>query len=430
MEIIGLIASLIGIISAIIWLFGKIQKRYNKNKAINERLVKAKKGKVRKLTDDEKEQVIKDYETKYSKLKKDFNNLKNKSIKPDYKKILNRSIKKLKNYQPEEFHNILINYSKAINKELDENKEILAKMAFMQARVYCIEIDYQNAFSQAEKAVQLNPQNISYLLFYAQRLLEMGRYDDAIIYYNQALNLVHKQEKIDERIIGKCYNDLGNCYDFKGDYDKAIELYQQAKDISIKLNGEMHANTASTYNNIGAAYQQKGNYDKAIKFYQKALKIFQNIYGEQHPSIATSYNNFGNVYDNKKKYDQAIEFYQKALNIQLETFGKQHPDIAMSYNNIGSVYNKKGEYDKAMEFHEKALKIRKNILSELHPDIAQSYNNMAFAYLHKKNINTAIIYIKKAVEIATALNDVANVKFYTESLDYAIKAKDKAQEKE
>jgi len=309
----------VGTIQLIIWINSIIKKYNNKVKAEKEQINKIQQDKQYELTEVEKDQLIKNYESKYRKLENDFIELKQKTTKKDFKKILKKSIKQFNNYQRDEFHNILNNYDRTIDTEIDEDKNIKAEIAYMQARAYYIELYYKNSLLQAKKAAHLNPQNTEYLLFYAQRL------------------------------------------DEKGSYDKALKLFNKALEIELPKLGDKHETIALYYNEIGAAYDNKGEYDQAIEFYQKALKIDLEILGEKHPSTATSYNNIGSAYDHKGEYDLAIEFYQKALKIRLEILGEKHPSTATSYNNIGFAYFSKKDIDKAIEYLTLALDIVKEL---------------------------------------------------------------------
>jgi tetratricopeptide (TPR) repeat protein len=420
-EALGRVAIVITILGTLYGIGKYLNKSFNKKKHESEILNKLYTNKDLFSVNADIINLFEEIKEENIKLKKDLEKFKDKVRKPSYKKIIKKSIKKFNNYKSEEFHNILKEYEQTIDAEIVEDINIKAEIAFLRARAYYIELDYNNSLLLAEKAVNINPQNTDYLLYYANRLEDMVLYDKAIEYYNITLEIENKKKKKDKNIIGKCYNDIGLCYSKKGNYDLAIEYYYKAKEIF----GDKTEQIPTIYNNTGLAYGNKGEYDKAIEFHRKALKIFQEILGEKHPSTATSYNNIGTAYNHKGEYDKAIEFYQKALKIKQEILGEKHPSTATTYNNIGTAYDHKGEYDRAIEFHQKALIIRLEILGEKHPYTAESYNNMGGAYFHKKDINKAIEYIKKALSIVRELNDEAKIKLFEENLESVLSIKNK-----
>eukprot|EP00042_Codosiga_hollandica_P021196 m.72681 g.72681 ORF g.72681 m.72681 type:complete len:104 (+) comp50242_c0_seq27:1725-2036(+) len=81
-----------------------------------------------------------------------------------------------------------------------------------------------------------------------------------------------------------------------GDFEQAIEFYQKALDISLATNGREHPSSAAGYNNLGAAYDDKGDSAKAIESYNNALAIYVAALGANHPLTAIINVNIGVVH--------------------------------------------------------------------------------------------------------------------------------------
>ncbi|EGD78776.1 TPR repeat containing protein [Salpingoeca rosetta] len=227
-----------------------------------------------------------------------------------------------------------------------------------------------------------------------------GEHDQAIAYFQKALQIRLRTEGEKGENVAALYSNLGNVYFSQGQYDKAIEFYEKALAIRVETLGEKHLSTANTYNNLGNAYCSKGEYDKTIVFYDKALAIKLELLGDKHPSTADTYNNLGLAYADKGEYDTAIQHYEKALAIRVEMLGEKHPSTADTYHNLGNAYADKGEYDKAIELYEKDLTITVEAWGEKHPNTADSYNNLGSAYHSKGEYGKAIELYEKALAIA------------------------------
>ena len=227
----------------------------------------------------------------------------------------------------------------------------------------------------------------------------LGKYDDAIAFAQQALELYRKLSGADTIDAANCENLIGATYSDKSEYDKAIEHYQKSLAIKRKKLGPDHPSVASTLNNIGIVYNNKGEYDKAIEYYQRSLAIRRRKLGDDHPNVASSISSIGNVYSNKSEYDKAIEYYQKSLAIRLKKLGDDHPSVASSLLNIGNLYNRSGNYDKAVEYYEQALAAYRKKLGNDHPSAALALGNIGWAYLYKKEYVKAIENYRESLEI-------------------------------
>ena len=66
---------------------------------------------------------------------------------------------------------------------------------------------------------------------------------------------------------------IGLVYSKKGDLDQALDYYQRALEIKEKQLGPNHVDVAVSYNNIGEVYSKKGDLDQAMDYYRRALEI-------------------------------------------------------------------------------------------------------------------------------------------------------------
>ena len=98
----------------------------------------------------------------------------------------------------------------------------------------------------------------------------------------------------------KAYNSLGSVLSEQGRFDEALVSFQQA----LRLN----PGSAETHYNLGLALQAHGNIDEAIIHYRQALLI--------RPNYLVAHRNLGNVLLRANKYDEALTHLETALRFE------------------------------------------------------------------------------------------------------------------
>jgi tetratricopeptide (TPR) repeat protein len=102
---------------------------------------------------------------------------------------------------------------------------------------------------------------------------EKGQYEDALTYYQQALQLREKS-KVPQDIVEAVHN-LGDTSAEMGQYDQAISYYLRALDLRRSMNDPRGAAIESY--GLGRLFDYQGRFGAAIKSKEDALKIFRDI---------------------------------------------------------------------------------------------------------------------------------------------------------
>jgi len=260
--------------------------------------------------------------------------------------------------------------------------------------------EYDNAILYYQKAIELNSDFAAAYFNIALVYHEKGNYDNSIKYYL-------KTTQLDSSFISAFYN-LGLVFDDKGDYEKAIKYYKMA--LRICPSDEY-------YNMIGVAYQKLNNIDEAINYYNKSIKFTPNH---------IAYTNLANCYDDKGSHKEAIVYYKRALELNHESeiishnlgFSyyerkeylkankwfqntiKLNPSYAITYHYLGDLNSKTGNYLEAIKYYKRAIELN-------YDEYVISYYNMGLAYQKLGDIDNAVRYIKKAAQLG--LNEAQNL---------------------
>nr|WP_255695595.1 CHAT domain-containing protein [Rhodohalobacter sp. 614A] len=240
--------------------------------------------------------------------------------------------------------------------------------------------------------------------FIAPAYLEeaVGNFQKSFEYYSAAVESIQHLEGNREilRLLALTYNNMGILLRRLGKADEAMGYYQKALQVTTSLYGENHPEMGLLYNNIGAIHYGLGDYGQAADHFLKAASIFRDNYGENHARVAGGYNNAGVAYMQMKDLEKAAEILERAQRIKEETLGENHMDTAIGYSNLASIYRENKEYDAALENIQKSLRVRKKIYGEDHPDLISPYIQFGEFYTEIENFSLARDQYQEALRIA------------------------------
>lgn len=191
---------------------------------------------------------------------------------------------------------------------------------------------FENARSIAEK--QEFP--IIYALSIADQgvaLLHMGDFDHAIGFLSAAIEMFYESgEKAQV-----CYHtgNLGNAYFGIYDLNQAKVYLERAANMAETLGDSL--NIARWRGNLGNVYLARGELEKAFELYQGALEISKRT--NDKASVGKHLASIANVFDVKGNFKKAEEYYQLALQEAISVSDRQTEGV--TYLAIGSLYNKR-----------------------------------------------------------------------------------------
>jgi tetratricopeptide (TPR) repeat protein/tRNA A-37 threonylcarbamoyl transferase component Bud32 len=206
-----------------------------------------------------------------------------------------------------------------------------------------------------DKALRLDPENVSALQEKGTVLIFKKAFEEAIEVFTQAL-------KVEAN--ATAYQMLGQAYFYKEWYDLAIETYQKAIALDPN-NGALYLTQGMTYLNIEKL-------DLARHCFQKALEL--------DPKKVSPYYFMGESYFRELRFDTALEYFTKALEID----GTDRNALAR----IAHIEYERKNFTEAHHYIEEALKL----------------SNSAYMFLLQAKI------FKKENKIDQALESLAQVK--------------------
>ena len=168
-----------------------------------------------------------------------------------------------------------------------------------------------------------------------QALAEKGQTDEAIIQFQEAINL-----KPD---LANAHTSLGNALLTKGQTNEAIGQYQEA----IRVEPD----DALAYNNLGYALLRKGQIEEAIGQFQQALRL--------QPGFTLAQGNLATALEQKAQTAEAISRDNEAIGLeQTQEAVRLNPDDPQAHYNLGNALARNNRMDEAIRQYQEALRLK------------------------------------------------------------------------
>ena len=179
----------------------------------------------------------------------------------------------------------------SIKRKRDAEDSNLAQAYYQRGGLAELRIDYGQAMRHYTDAVQTQPNNPTYLRAAGAMARTVGRYEQARIWLEHAVELLGQQAPDTLDWAGAAY-DLAWLYTDIADYAQAEPLYLRDLAITEKALGKDHPAVATTLNNLALLYRVQGHYAQAEPLYLRAIEIAEFRLGADHPNTVTFKDNY------------------------------------------------------------------------------------------------------------------------------------------
>jgi len=266
------------------------------------------------------------------------------------------------------------------------------------------------------KTLFMNYNSLAHLSYKTNNL------DDAIIYFDKAINLAEKEQIEDKISLGDAYNLIGFCYQKKGDPNKALEAYRKARPIMVQservdkdkiianLDQEIKRiefyilikDKAKNYDDFvskATTYHKDQKWELALEQYKKALTVANEIKSSGQDELMIK-----DMSEREKWLSREITKIESYLN-EVETNKKVKPAKYLEANAI--LYVRQNRLDAALENFKKALEIYQGLDDK--KNIAFSKLRIGLVYLTKNDIKNAESIFAEAMVLYKNINDTESI---------------------
>lgn len=174
-----------------------------------------------------------------------------------------------------------------------------------------------------------------------------GKYEEAMDFYRQALNMALKTEET--RSIGALYGGMASAARKAGDPTTALAYAFSQYHAASSPQTEAYA-----LQNIGDTYQGLNQLDSSLHYLQMSLSLFEE--NELDIRATKTLSQIGQVYQEKGELEQAKYYYQAALR---DSSYAALPFSLASFQGMASILRESGNYQEATAYLQKSIDLQK-----------------------------------------------------------------------
>lgn len=238
-------------------------------------------------------------------------------------------------------------YTSAVNlfsdllefKGVNENKKAIC--FDWRGEIYFLMGDYESAFTDANRAIELNEKDQRAISRRGQVYFSTKNYDAALKEFNRAVELDEKVQWI-IAMRSATYRLIGEKYQLAAETDHAMENYKaslQDMDRAVALNDKV----AWIIVNRGETCRLMGNYEATLKDFNRALELDEKVQWARVGRART--------YLAMENYEAALQDFNRTIEFD------EKEERAIAFRLRGEIYLLMGNYDKATQDFASALAI-------------------------------------------------------------------------
>ena len=230
----------------------------------------------------------------------------------------------------------------------------------------------------------------------AGTVLQMiGKWDEAKIHYQEALQIAEKHRLTQQNI--ECLVKLATWHDLRGNYKTALDWLGKARALADQAGDLPHM--CEVLSEFGSVHWRLSQFDDARQYAQQGLDLARQIADKKKEEMALFF--LATISSQQGNYAESHAFFEATLVIALEMKDKRR--IAAVKMNSGINYYYEGNYSTARTLFEEGLSIYREIGDKRGTTIA--LNNVGNIFYIKDDFQTARKYYEEALVLAREAGD-------------------------
>ncbi|MEJ2719835.1 MAG: tetratricopeptide repeat-containing protein, partial [bacterium] len=197
----------------------------------------------------------------------------------------------------------------------------------------------------------------------------LGRYDEAELYYEEALKLLRRSLGTDHTIVASCIRNWGLLKCWQGDYEASEELFQEAIRIRREVLGEFTGKLGYDLSRYAELKYRTGELEAAEDLLRESIRILDRVAGHEHPRVTALTIKLGRVLLEQGRLDDAEAVFAAAYGILMRSENK----LAWGEwgKGMAALCIAREEYERADSLCNEVLTFVERYYDETHPDISQ-----------------------------------------------------------
>lgn len=225
--------------------------------------------------------------------------------------------------------------------------------------------------------------------------------DSSFLIFQEILEAskAEKWQKLQERSL----NNLGMNSLNRSKYEDAIVYFNDALTLSKQNPESKESDWVNSLSNLGLANQELELYDQAIKYHLEAFAIRERMANKGGMAISSA--NLGICYKLMGDSNQAITYYKQSI-----AYAKEAGNLTLYHrvhDNLGSLYHGLGQYEKAMKNLEIALDTSDGYIIDPKMELSILSNSAAVS-LALDRLDQAMKFAERGSDILSAQPELIN----------------------
>lgn len=236
---------------------------------------------------------------------------------------------------------------------------------------------------------------IAALLDMAELASMRGRFEDALVLYDQVIAAVENAEDPTLRadaLIGKARVLM-----FRSDFDLAIELFERARGIYKAAGDELGELTG--IEGLADAHRARVEIEEAAALCREALEGYRRL-GEDR-AAARILRCLGVLHLQREELDPAEELLTQCL--ELERRVGAESGMNETLRNLALIMVRRGDFERAIDMIRQSLEVARR-LGDRHCE-ARNLQSLGTTYMRLKRFEEGLEYMQQAQELYTELGD-------------------------
>ncbi|GAB3926024.1 CHAT domain-containing protein [Larkinella terrae] len=248
-------------------------------------------------------------------------------------------------------------------------------------------------------SARAQPASIHRLRNQAERLYDLGRYDEATRYYQQAYQLSRTRQQPELSIT--LLVDLSSMDYLAGNYQAGISRCLQGLDM-LKKTPVADSTAFKVHSSLGELYRQLNDYTSSAHFFEKADRMI-----EKHPQLNREitdyviyhYSNQAMLHESAGRFSVSQVLALKALQLARDFHIKS--EVAIICNVLAGQYEAVGNFAGALALRREG--IRNYSLVDL--QLARMYSGIGWNLLSQQHYPAALRYLQMSYRLYTRLTE-------------------------
>jgi len=279
---------------------------------------------------------------------------------------------------------------------LGKNERIAVNVANYLSRKWISQSRFQETHKICQETLK-NIRDYRMLSNLARIKIELGKIEEALEYYQEALKICPDSEIIEICGIKHC---LAYIKSKNGELDIALEMYQECLMNSEKI-GHLKGK-ASALHEIAGIYLLQGKVEDALNKYQECLEIQESESINDLQGQAATLHQIAYIESQIGRIQEALANYEKSFYLN-ESLGNLKGKIS-TLCQIASIKENEGNLEAVVSIFKTSLAIVEQIGSvELK---AATFYNMAITYIKLKKFNLASNLLNNSLNLSQEMDDI------------------------